>query len=143
MLPLLLALQFASAEVHAWCADNGVMHVDLGRASLELGDHRPHLSTLRAGTSTKALQSGRLYLNAHPVDQVEYRGTDGDVRRLVVNGSGWKIFDESGAEIRNLRVPTGFRRGVPPLLLADRGRFAWFVSSTHVLRVDLAADRRV
>ncbi|MEO0814657.1 MAG: hypothetical protein AAFY60_17480, partial [Myxococcota bacterium] len=139
MTSLLLALYVMSPT--SWCGDDGTLHVELGSASLELRDQLPVLSRLREGHDVRDLSTGRLYRSAHPVDRVEYRSSDGTERRLLIGADGWRLVDETGAEVRTLRVPTGFRKGVPPLLLGIEGPYAWFVSPTHLARVDLAADR--
>ncbi len=139
---LLLTAFLAAPQLASWCAEEGTLHIELGGAALELRDHRPVLSRQREGYQVPKLSMGRLFRGAHPVDRVDFRAPDGTERRLRIDGEGWKLLDGDGGLVKNLRVPNGFRRGVPPLLLGLGGRYAWFASSTHLARLDLAAERQ-
>ncbi|MEL7305239.1 MAG: hypothetical protein AAFZ38_05910 [Myxococcota bacterium] len=142
MLKLVVLWMVAQSDptvLQSWCDVDGALHLELGQAELVLRDQRPALATLTRQHRTRVLRTGRLFEGARPTDRVDYRGLDGTVGQLSIDANGWRL--TFGGESRALKLPSGFRRGVPPLLLGVEGRHAWFVSPTHIARVDIASPK--
>ncbi|MEO1170730.1 MAG: hypothetical protein AAFX94_01590, partial [Myxococcota bacterium] len=123
----------------AWCGSDDSLHVEVDRAGLVLGSGEPELYVPDAVERPES--PGRLFEGARATDRIEYRQADGTLRRLVIDGRGWRLTDGEDQLVKNFRVPAGFRRGVPALLLGVSGAYAWFASTSHVLRIDLGAER--
>lgn len=122
----------------AWCNEDGGLHMGLHRAELILRDERPVLGLRGRHFRPSTLSSARLFQGARPVDRVDYRIGDDVMSRLLIQDNGWQIVESSTPH--PLKVPVGFRRGIPPLLVGASSHFAWFVSATHLARVDLDVD---
>lgn len=129
------------SSTHTWCGHEGQLHIEIADVGIALGAGHSNLYTIQPGNRAPPMSTGGILRTAQLVDQIEHRSIDGTVRRLLIADDGWQITNGERGVLHNLKIPSGVRRGWPPLLLGMDGPFAWFVSSAHMIRVDLTAER--
>ncbi|MEM6532787.1 MAG: hypothetical protein AAF654_09185 [Myxococcota bacterium] len=137
MTAFVLLAVFAAPD--AWCGRDGSLHLELKGAGISLSSGAPELYLATVDRPEDA--ENALLRGGQTTGGIEFRQSDGELRRLVIDGSGWRLLDGYDELLKNFRVPNGFRRGVAPLLLGVAGPYAWFASSSHIVRIDLGADR--